>query len=211
MKRVPGRGPAALSSPSRSQGPADTAQVVSSPGEFPAAARALERVRAEYVVRVAGTLRLRKDPNPQLPTGAVELLAEEARCPARRTPGCAPPRMHGRSRARRRRTAAARAPSGRQPAWHELHAPHAWPLPARVDSRGEIPTARQCRRGLGPPVSSSQRVDRPSSQRAGHCSERRRLSGMLRAPGPPSTARPAAGEDGAGRGEGCVDAGLGLG
>lgn len=84
MKRVPGRGPAALSSPSRSQGPADTAQVVSSPGEFPAAARALERVRAEYVVRVAGTLRLRKDPNPQLPTGAVELLAEEARRPAQR-------------------------------------------------------------------------------------------------------------------------------
>lgn len=39
----------------------------------------MERARAEYVVRVAGTLRLRKDPNPQLPTGAVELVAEEVR------------------------------------------------------------------------------------------------------------------------------------
>ncbi|KAK9819377.1 hypothetical protein WJX81_001266 [Elliptochloris bilobata] len=52
-------------------------QVVSSPGCFPEAAAAMERVRAEYVVRVTGTLRRRKDPNPQLPTGDVELIAEE--------------------------------------------------------------------------------------------------------------------------------------
>ena len=56
-------------------------QVVSSPSEFPDAAAAMERARAEYVVRVAGTLRRRKDPNPQLPTGAVELVAEEVRIP----------------------------------------------------------------------------------------------------------------------------------
>lgn len=52
-------------------------QVVSSPEAFPVATEAMERVRAEYVVRVAGTLRLRKDPNPQLPTGELELVAEE--------------------------------------------------------------------------------------------------------------------------------------
>ena len=56
-------------------------QVVSSPSEYPEAAAAMERARSEYVVRVAGTLRRRKDPNPQLPTGAMELIAEEARIP----------------------------------------------------------------------------------------------------------------------------------
>jgi hypothetical protein len=161
VKRAPGRDPAALSSLSGRQGPAGAAQVVSSPGEFPAAARALERVRAEYVVRVAGTLRRRKDPNPQLPTGAVELLAEQARLPAQRSPGCAPSRMHGRGRARPCRTAIACAPCGRLPARRSLRALHAWPLPACVDSRAETPTARWCRRGLGRRSLAASAVGRP--------------------------------------------------
>lgn len=41
------------------------------------AAAALERLRAEFVVLVRGTLRRRKDPNPKLATGEVELVAEE--------------------------------------------------------------------------------------------------------------------------------------
>jgi len=44
-----------------------------------AAAASLERLRAEFVVQVTGTLRRRKDPNPKLPTGEVELVAEEVR------------------------------------------------------------------------------------------------------------------------------------
>lgn len=37
----------------------------------------LDGVRAEFVVRIKGCLRQRKDPNPRLPTGMVELVAEE--------------------------------------------------------------------------------------------------------------------------------------
>ena len=37
----------------------------------------LDRVRAEFVVRIRGQLRHRKDPNPRLPTGMVELVTEE--------------------------------------------------------------------------------------------------------------------------------------
>ena len=39
----------------------------------------LDQLRAEYVVRIRGQLRPRKDPNPRLPTGTVELLAREVR------------------------------------------------------------------------------------------------------------------------------------
>jgi hypothetical protein len=44
---------------------------------FAEALENLEKVRNEYVVRIRGTLRLRKDPNPRLPTGNFELVAEE--------------------------------------------------------------------------------------------------------------------------------------
>ncbi|CAL8467107.1 g6643 [Coccomyxa elongata] len=37
----------------------------------------LDQLRAEYVVRIKGQLRMRKDPNPRLPTGKVELVAEQ--------------------------------------------------------------------------------------------------------------------------------------
>jgi aspartyl-tRNA synthetase len=37
----------------------------------------LDQLRAEYVVRIIGQLRMRKDPNDRLPTGQVELVAEE--------------------------------------------------------------------------------------------------------------------------------------
>jgi aspartyl-tRNA synthetase len=37
----------------------------------------LDQLRAEYVVRIRGELRPRKDPNPRLPTGMVELVAQE--------------------------------------------------------------------------------------------------------------------------------------
>ena len=40
-------------------------------------ASGLERLRAEYVVRVQGQLRKRVDPNPNIPTGMVELVAEQ--------------------------------------------------------------------------------------------------------------------------------------
>lgn len=51
-------------------------QVVGDP-EHPTALDGLERVRNEYVVRIGGTLRRRKDPNPRLPTGNLELVAEK--------------------------------------------------------------------------------------------------------------------------------------
>jgi aspartyl-tRNA synthetase len=35
------------------------------------------RLRNEYVVSIRGKLRLRKDPNPKIPTGLLELLAED--------------------------------------------------------------------------------------------------------------------------------------
>ena len=37
----------------------------------------LDRLRAEYVVRIQGQLRKRLDPNPNIPTGMVELVAEQ--------------------------------------------------------------------------------------------------------------------------------------
>jgi aspartyl-tRNA synthetase len=51
-------------------------QVVSADGDDDLAA-SLGRLRAEWVVRVTGTLRPRKDVNPNLATGDVELVAEE--------------------------------------------------------------------------------------------------------------------------------------
>ncbi|GBF87954.1 aspartyl-tRNA synthetase [Raphidocelis subcapitata] len=50
-------------------------QVVAEPQTHPEAARIAARLRPEYVVAISGTLRVRKDPNPKLPTGGVELLA----------------------------------------------------------------------------------------------------------------------------------------
>ncbi len=47
-------------------------QIVSQEG-----AAGLERLRAEYVVRIQGQLRKRVDPNPNIPTGMVELVAEQ--------------------------------------------------------------------------------------------------------------------------------------
>lgn len=47
-------------------------QIVSKEGDS-----GLERLRAEYVVRIQGQLRKRSDPNPNLPTGQVELVAEQ--------------------------------------------------------------------------------------------------------------------------------------
>lgn len=41
----------------------------------------LDQLRAEYVVRIKGQLRMRKDPNPRLPTGKVELVAEQVNVP----------------------------------------------------------------------------------------------------------------------------------
>ena len=46
-------------------------QAVSVPGEHSLAHARAERLRQEYVVRVEGQLRLRKDPNPKMPTGAL--------------------------------------------------------------------------------------------------------------------------------------------
>src|SRR5512137_365443 len=55
-------------------------QVVFNPEKFPAAHRCAEEMRSEYVVAVRGEVRQRppESVNPDLPTGAVEVLAHEA-------------------------------------------------------------------------------------------------------------------------------------
>ena len=55
---------------------AGVVQVVSADGDDERAS-ALGRLRAEYVVCVRGAVRARKDPNPNMATGEVELVAEE--------------------------------------------------------------------------------------------------------------------------------------
>ncbi len=50
--------------------------MVCDPQAFPEVSKVAARLRQEYVVRVEGTVRLRKDPNARLATGNVELLAE---------------------------------------------------------------------------------------------------------------------------------------
>ncbi len=45
------------------------------PQSDPELAKTAARLRSEWVVCITGTLRLRKDPNPKIPTGQVELLA----------------------------------------------------------------------------------------------------------------------------------------
>ncbi|KAF6263693.1 aspartyl-tRNA synthetase [Scenedesmus sp. NREL 46B-D3] len=52
-------------------------QVVFEPQTQPEASKLGARLRSEWVVCVRGQLRLRKDPNPKMATGAVELLASE--------------------------------------------------------------------------------------------------------------------------------------
>ena len=57
------------------QQPTKQKKVVCEPQTHAEAARVGARLRAEYVVAVTGTLRARKDPNPKMATGRVELLA----------------------------------------------------------------------------------------------------------------------------------------
>jgi aspartyl-tRNA synthetase len=52
------------------------AQVVVRPDEHPEVAAALGPVRLEWVVEVEGTVIARSAPNPELPTGAVEVIAD---------------------------------------------------------------------------------------------------------------------------------------
>lgn len=52
-------------------------QIVSEPQTNPEANATAERLRNEYVVSVCGVLRIRKDPNPKMATGDVELLVEK--------------------------------------------------------------------------------------------------------------------------------------
>ena len=49
-------------------------QVTSRPEEHQEAAEACQRLRNEWVVQVQGRLVRRSDPNPELPTGQVELV-----------------------------------------------------------------------------------------------------------------------------------------
>ncbi len=51
--------------------------MVGEPQTHAEAARVAGRLRNEYVVSISGKLRLRKDPNPKIPTGLLELLAED--------------------------------------------------------------------------------------------------------------------------------------
>ncbi len=48
-------------------------QVVSQPDAHPEAAADCGRLRSEFVVRVSGKVRRRKDPNPRIPSGNLEL------------------------------------------------------------------------------------------------------------------------------------------
>ena len=52
-------------------------QLVSNPGD--AAEEVAKRLRNEYCVHVEGVMRARSNPNPRIPTGEVELLAEKVR------------------------------------------------------------------------------------------------------------------------------------
>lgn len=56
-----------------------SAQITSRPAEFSEAAEACQRLRNEWVVQVKGTLIKRSDPNPQIPTGQVELVPATVR------------------------------------------------------------------------------------------------------------------------------------
>lgn len=53
-------------------------QVMVDPVDQPAAHAVLEPVRAEWVVEVVGLVRRREKPNPNLPTGQIEIQVEEA-------------------------------------------------------------------------------------------------------------------------------------
>lgn len=52
-------------------------QVICEPQTYPEVSKVAARLRNEYVVRVEGVVRKRKDPNPRLATGEVELLATQ--------------------------------------------------------------------------------------------------------------------------------------
>jgi len=62
------------------------AQVIVRPDERPEIAAALAPVRAEWVVEVEGEVVARESPNPELPTGAIEVVAERAAILARSKP-----------------------------------------------------------------------------------------------------------------------------
>jgi aspartyl-tRNA synthetase len=62
------------------------AQVVVRPDERPEVAAALDAVRNEWVVEVEGEVVARESPNPELPTGEVEVAAERAAILARSAP-----------------------------------------------------------------------------------------------------------------------------
>ena len=62
------------------------AQVVVHPDESPEVVAALEPVRAEWVVEVEGEVVARESPNPELPTGQVEVVARRAEVLARSRP-----------------------------------------------------------------------------------------------------------------------------
>ncbi|KAG2485593.1 hypothetical protein HYH03_015657 [Edaphochlamys debaryana] len=51
-------------------------QVICEPQSAPEVSRVAARLRNEYVVCVKGVLRARKDPNPKIPTGQLEVLAD---------------------------------------------------------------------------------------------------------------------------------------
>jgi aspartyl-tRNA synthetase len=63
-------------------------QVVCEPQAYPEVSKVAARLRNEYVVRIEGVLRMRKDANTKLATGKVELLAQQVcvvvnvRCPS---------------------------------------------------------------------------------------------------------------------------------
>ena len=52
-------------------------QVVSQPDEFSEAAGLCQRMRNENVVKIVGKVRQRQDPNPDLPSGTLELAVED--------------------------------------------------------------------------------------------------------------------------------------
>lgn len=61
------------------RGNLDALQVVSQPDEHPQAAAECGKLRSEYVVQIKGKVRKRKDPNPRIPSGDLELAVTDVR------------------------------------------------------------------------------------------------------------------------------------
>ena len=54
------------------------------PGSYPEVSKVAARLRNEYVARIEGVVRARKDPNSRLATGQIEIQATKVRMSSER-------------------------------------------------------------------------------------------------------------------------------